>query len=29
PLPHFSSMSLSGSHAYLGTLNGIIAVSGA
>jgi outer membrane protein assembly factor BamB len=27
-LPHFSSMSLSGSHAYLGALNGVIAVSG-
>jgi outer membrane protein assembly factor BamB len=29
PLPHFSSMSLSGTHAYLGTLSGIVAVSGA
>jgi outer membrane protein assembly factor BamB len=28
-LPHFSSMSLSGSRAYLGTMSGIIAVSGA
>jgi outer membrane protein assembly factor BamB len=28
-LPHFSSMSLSGSNAYLGTLSGIVAVSGA
>jgi outer membrane protein assembly factor BamB len=29
PLPHFSSMSLSGSRAYLGTLTGVVAVSGA
>jgi outer membrane protein assembly factor BamB len=28
-LPHFSSMSLSGTHAYLGTMSGVIAVSGA
>lgn len=28
-LPHFSSMSLSGPHAYLGTMSGVIAVSGA
>jgi polyvinyl alcohol dehydrogenase (cytochrome) len=29
PLPHFSSMSLAGSSAYLGTLSGVVAVSGA
>jgi outer membrane protein assembly factor BamB len=28
-LPHFSSMSLNGPHAYLGTMSGVIAVSGA
>ena len=27
-LPHFSSMSMTGSHAFLGTLEGVIAVGG-
>jgi outer membrane protein assembly factor BamB len=27
-LPHFSSMSMTGSHAYLGTLDGVVSVSG-
>ena len=28
PLPHFSSMSMTGSHAFLGTMEGVIAVGG-
>jgi len=28
PLPHFSSMSMAGSHAYLGTMDGVVSVSG-
>ena len=27
-LPHFSSMSMTGSHAFLGTMDGVIAVGG-
>ncbi len=27
-LPHFSSMSMTGSHAFLGTLEGVVAVGG-
>jgi hypothetical protein len=27
-LPHFSSMSMTGSHAFLGTMEGVIAVGG-
>jgi outer membrane protein assembly factor BamB len=29
PLPHFSSMSMTGSRAYLGTMDGVVSVSGA
>ena len=28
PLPHFSSMSMTGSHAYLGAMDGVVSVSG-
>jgi hypothetical protein len=28
-LPHFASATLSGDHAYIGTLNGVVAVGGA
>jgi outer membrane protein assembly factor BamB len=29
PLPHFASLSMTGSHAYLGTMEGVVAVAGA